>query len=471
MKSNGAVTSFVVTGGSFKSLFFGNTSMSGTAHVGQAYMRLMAHFPLLAQENPTKALLICFGVGNTASAIAKHDTISQIDIVDLNINVFETAPEFSATNHDVIEDPRVRLINDDGRSYLNVSEDRYDLITSEPPPPMAAGVYRLYSHEYYEDVLDHLTPSGVMTQWLPYYQMPPEAVARVVNTFIDVFPHALLFVGAEEELILVGGSQPLNLDLIGERFSASPAVVEDLRSIVVSEPVDLYARLIQTDTELRENYEGSGFISDENNTLEHMFPGWGRIPIISYSPSRLLGELRGPFPAVANQLEPIVNHLGRLNFRVAKFPLYGVKLDTNVKYSDADWSSISRLYKEGMQKLGSQDQRGAAINFIDALSYAPENALLLSYVGQLYLDRDQLAQAEDTFRRVISIEPDSAQLRIWLADAIARQGRGNEAAAEYRRALRLDPENGQAMGGLAKILATNPESEVRTPVVEQDLTR
>ena len=57
----------------------------------QVYMRLMAHVPLLLQANPVRALLICFGVGNTASAIATHDSIRHLDIVDLNRNVFETA--------------------------------------------------------------------------------------------------------------------------------------------------------------------------------------------------------------------------------------------------------------------------------------------------------------------------------------------------------------------------------------------
>ena len=101
-----------------------------------------------------EALLICFGAGNTAAAIAAHDDIvRRIDIVDLNDKVFETAAEFSDTNNEVYRDPRVRLIHDDGRNFLNVTDQTYDLITSEPPPPLAAGVYRLYSREYYEAAL------------------------------------------------------------------------------------------------------------------------------------------------------------------------------------------------------------------------------------------------------------------------------------------------------------------------------
>jgi spermidine synthase len=103
---------------------------------------------LLLHSRLERAWLICFCAGNTASAIADDESIQQIDIVDLNVKVFAIAPEFVATNNEVYLDPRVRLIQDDGRDYLNLTDQVYDLITSEPPPPVATGVYRLYSREY-----------------------------------------------------------------------------------------------------------------------------------------------------------------------------------------------------------------------------------------------------------------------------------------------------------------------------------
>src|SRR5262249_5271199 len=159
----GAHTTYVVDHPSGALLYFDSHPMSGTGPGAQRYMRLMAHVPLLAQEAPTRALLICFGVGNTASAIVRHSGIRKLDIVDLNAKVFETAPEFAATNQRVDRDPRVRLVHDDGRQFLERTHDTYDLITSEPPPPRAEGVYRLYSVEYYQAVLEHLTPHGLMT--------------------------------------------------------------------------------------------------------------------------------------------------------------------------------------------------------------------------------------------------------------------------------------------------------------------
>jgi len=461
MKSNGAVTSFVVDISSRKYLYFGNTSMSSTSATAQMYMRLMAHFPLLAQARPTKALLICFGVGNTASAIAKHDTISQIDVVDLNEKVFETAPEFSATNHNVIEDPRIRLINDDGRTYLRLTKEKYDLITSEPPPPMAAGVYRLYSREYYADAKARLTADGLMSQWLPYYQMPPDAVAKAVNTFIDVFPHTLLFTGAKEQLILLGGNKPISLSTLKERFDLIPAVEQDLKYIVVSDPIEMLVRIVQTDPELRENYREAGIISDENNALEHMFLGSERNPVISYNPKRVLEVLGREFPEIGQQLAPILTHLGRLNFRVPFFPLYGVVSNNEIKYSDLDWSQITLMHSRGTNLVSQNNQQAGLRLFHELLDVLPEHLLLRSYVGQLYLQNIQPREAEKAFRRVIEIEKDKPELYVWLAKAVVDQGRGREGIEHYRQALKLDSKHVEAMRGLARILATHPASSVR----------
>ncbi|MGH7741205.1 MAG: hypothetical protein ACRENS_04210 [Candidatus Eiseniibacteriota bacterium] len=268
MKSDGASTTYVVEEPHGDLLFFDSYPMSGTGPMAQRYMRLMAHMPLLAQDQPRRALLICFGVGNTASAIVSHPELSAIDVVDLNDRVFETAPEFAATNQRAYDDPRVRLIHDDGRRFLAKTSERYDLVTSEPPPPRAAGVYRLYSAEYYRSVLAHLTPHGMMTQWLPVNVLSSKSANRITATFASVFPHALLFVGSDEQLILMGGRDPFDAALLEHRYGVlARGTSEDLRRIGIREPLDLLARIIRVDDELRADVRGAGIVSDQRNDL------------------------------------------------------------------------------------------------------------------------------------------------------------------------------------------------------------
>jgi len=306
LKSNGTDTSYVVTVPNGEFLFFGNTSMSGTALYSQVYMRLMAHVPLLLQENPLSALVICFGVGNTASAIATHDSIRHLDIVDLNRNVFETAPEFAGTNFEVYRDPRVRLINDDGRSFLRLSRDTYDLITSEPPPPMQAGVYRLYSREYYQDVLAHLTPTGMMTQWLPVYQLPVRAADEAIATFLTVFPHALLYSGISKELVLLGSREPIEIDRLWQRFPKTGRARADLAAVSVDTPAKIGIRIVRSDAALRRDYARAGTISDERNDLEQLFLTT-RSAAVTYDPLDVLAWLRIEAPVMAAAVAPTLS--------------------------------------------------------------------------------------------------------------------------------------------------------------------
>lgn len=461
LKSNGANTTFVLKLPDEKRLYFGNLSMSGTNGLSQTYMRLMAHFPLLAQPDPTKALVICFGVGNTASAIAAHETIEQIDIVDLNDKVFETAPEFTQTHHDVHLDPRVRLIHDDGRNFLRLTDQKYDLVTSEPPPPMAAGTFRLYSREYYADVLEHLTPGGMMTQWLPVYQMPREAVSLAITTFIEVFPNALLFVGYENELILVGGRSRIDLQLMQRRFFESKRVLADLAGIQVNRPVDLFARILRTDESLRSEYGKRRQISDEHNDLEHLYLTQSQIPMIAYDPFEVLEFISDQSPALADSVSPILMHLGRLRYRVPRFPVFHVRNHRDIALSDADWAQITMHVRDAqvMQRRGDTPEAIRAL--IRVLELAPEQPAALMVLTELYMQvnaYDEAVRALQLFQR---IEPEEFEGYSRMGDALLGAGKSSGALQQFQKAVALNPESPQLLNNAAWILATHPDAAVR----------
>ncbi|MBI4860268.1 MAG: hypothetical protein HY815_08395 [Candidatus Riflebacteria bacterium] len=319
LKSNGADTTYVVDLPSGPALFFNNYSMSSTSAAASCYMRLMAHVPLLLSPAPRKALLIGFGCGNTASAIAAHRTVSRIDVVELNDRVIETAPEFAAAGG-VHLDPRVRFVHDDGRNYLNLVDDSYDLITSEPPPPMMPGTYRLYSLEYYRSVVSRLGPTGLMTQWLPLDQMPWRAVEMATRTFLAAFDHTLMFTGFDRQFVLVGSRSRLDLTRLEQSFTRSPAVLADLGRHGIRAPVDLLCRIVASDSQLRLLCPPGPTLSDERNDLEHLFWDPLRPPILTYDPIGMLRDLRARDLRGYEELKAIVTGPERLSDRVPDFP-------------------------------------------------------------------------------------------------------------------------------------------------------
>ena len=469
VKSNGAHTTFVAEtsrDGQSSRLYFGRLSMSSTNAKSQTYMRLMAHFPLLAHPQPEKALLICFGVGNTASAIAAHQTVRQIDVVDLNEKVFETAPEFASTNQGVSGDPRMRFIHDDGRNFLNLTDERYDLITSEPPPPMAAGVYRLYSREYYDSVLAHLTPLGMMAQWLPVYQMPPEAVDLAVGTFLAVFPHALLFSGFEQEFILVGSGSPIELSLIEERLSASEGVAADLARIEIDDWLSLIARIVQGDAELREHYAGGRVIGDQHNDLEHLFFQPWNETTVAYSPTRVLAGLVAQLPRAQKELEYALLHLGRLRHLVFGFPLelfaaIDASAEPGVVLADADWNTISRLQNK-TRRAHEAGRRREAITLLErSLWIVPDQVDVLYRLASLRVAEGQYLAAVSDLRRFQKLQEGDFDGHYLLGYALMRSGRSIDTLDQFREAARLEPDSHRPLDHMAWILATHPDPQRR----------
>jgi len=492
LKSNGANTTFVVDDPAGKRLFFGSHSMSGADARGLRYMRLMAHFPLLAHPAPRDALLICFGIGTTASAIAVHDGIERLDAVELNHRVFETAPAFAATNGRVYADPRVRLIHADGRTFLDQTDRRYDLITSEPPPPMQDGVARLYSVEFYEAALARLTPEGLMTQWLPTWQMPREAVDRAMATFVHVFPHTLAFVGSGDDFILVGSPAPIDLARIERRFFESDAVAADLQAVGVDHPVKLLARIARSDSELRGAAAGVRLIRDQRNDLALLFRNPTAGEMVEYDPAAVLQSLPDTGLRSAPALRRVLGHPARLLGAVPDFPIATLASAPRsdaapVLLGDVRWQDVNPLNLEAARAEREARYERSLGLYRRSLELEPDQVGVVQRVGQLefalgrwedalaswqrygrlglgdglaewgaglaLLELDRPAEALPYLEEAVERIPVHAERRASLADALARSGRKAEALAQYDRALALDPDLAEAREGRASLVA------------------
>jgi spermidine synthase len=175
------------------------------------YMAWMGHLPMLLHPNPKKALVICFGTGQTANAV-RQENPQQLDIVDLNQQVFQLAHNFKS-NENVLNDARVKAIVMDGRAYLRRTSQLYDVITLEPMPPGTTNVNALYSHEFYVLARAKLAPHGVIAQWLPFHGLAPYYLASIAKTFRDVFPNAILWLDPKSNTGILLGSTDNDADL------------------------------------------------------------------------------------------------------------------------------------------------------------------------------------------------------------------------------------------------------------------
>jgi len=233
-------------------------SMSSTDRSATRYMKLFAYFPEVVLPNPKTALLICFGTGSTATALVEDKRLTAIDVVDINRDVLRGSRlVYPGPGKNPLDDPRVVTHVEDGRFFLLASRKKFDIITAEPPPPMMAGVVNLYSREYFELMRDRLNDGGMVTYWLPVFEISPADAKAILRAFADVFDHASLWTGDNFNWMMVGTKKTRG-SKAAQDFSQpwKDAVMgPGLRTIGVEEPAQLGA-LFMLDGQALADYLG-----------------------------------------------------------------------------------------------------------------------------------------------------------------------------------------------------------------------
>ncbi|BAN48439.1 hypothetical protein PCA10_27070 [Metapseudomonas resinovorans NBRC 106553] len=257
-------------GREFSRLYIQGVSNTGDAMPSLRYMRLQALLPLLIhREEPRSALVIGFGTGITAGAMLRYPGLQQPVVAELLPEVLAAADLFKG-NFDARNDPRLDIRLRDGRRELLRSEQRYDLITLEPPPPSAAGVVNLYSRDFYQLAANRLEPSGLVAQWLPLPTQNGEDSRSLVRSFLEVFPYASLWTTEFHEMLLIGSLEPLELDVprIRQRFS-QPQVAAALAEVGVDSVSALLATWV-TDRAGLVRYAGDApAVTDDRPRIEY----------------------------------------------------------------------------------------------------------------------------------------------------------------------------------------------------------
>jgi predicted membrane-bound spermidine synthase len=230
-------------------------TMAAESLAARRYMRLFAYLPAAFHPHIDSALLISFGVGNTASALTELDSIERIDIVDISPEILSLAGLIHEESGDnPLDDPRVRVHIEDGRYYLQTATETYDLITSEPPPPAFAGVVNLYTQEYFDLIRSRLNQGGFASYWLPVSQMRAVDSQAIVHSFCEVFPDCSLWEADPSDWILMGSRDAkTSVDVPHvEQLWSSPRTGPELRSVGLESPGQLGALFLADAAFLRD---------------------------------------------------------------------------------------------------------------------------------------------------------------------------------------------------------------------------
>ncbi len=241
--------------------------------------RMLGHIPALIHEKPKSVLVVGFGAGVTAGTFVVHPDVENITICEIEPLIPQASSKYFATeNHNVFHDRRTRMVYDDARHFVLTTNQKFDIITSDPIHPWVKGTATLYSKEYFELVKQHLNPGGVITQWVPLYESDFETVKSELATFFDVFPNGTIWGndinGEGYDLVLLAQTEPtkINIDALKERLKRDDykLVARSLAEVNFHSIPQLLGTYAGQASDLKEWLQGAAINRDLNLRLQYL---------------------------------------------------------------------------------------------------------------------------------------------------------------------------------------------------------
>jgi spermidine synthase len=253
--------------------FLTNGRIEASSHLqGQQHLFTLGHLPMLLNRNPKKVLVVGLGGGMTLGAISIHPSLEQVTLAEIEPKVIGVARAFEEYNHHVLNNPKLKIVFNDGRNFLLTTKEKFDVITADPIHPWFRGAGYLYTTQYFKLAADHLQPGGVICQWLPIYELSPQDLRSVVKTFQGHFKYTLMWL-THSDAELVGSNSPILIDETElERRIAEPLIAGDLKKVLMGSAADFLSYFVMG-TEGMKRFGRDGMLNtDEYLYLEFSAP-------------------------------------------------------------------------------------------------------------------------------------------------------------------------------------------------------
>jgi spermidine synthase len=238
---------------------------------------LVAHTAFLfTGDKARNAALIGLASGITLGAMTLHPELERIDVVELEPAMPTATRFFDEWNHHALDDPRVRVLGNDGRNQLLLTPPgTYDIIVAEPSNPWLTGVSNLFTREFFEMGKARLAPGGIWSQWVQMYGMDERDLQSIIRTFATVYPHVLVFSTIQDaDLVMIGSDAPLPFDIntASALTAKNPAVQAELKSVGVEDGYDLLSHFLADRDVVLWRTSGVPLNTDDNLLVEYSAP-------------------------------------------------------------------------------------------------------------------------------------------------------------------------------------------------------
>lgn len=419
---------------------------------------LLGQLPALLHPRPEQALVIGLGSGVTAGSILTH-RVKSLDCVEISPEVVEASGYFESVNNKPLQDQRLRLHVQDALAFLKLTQERYDVIVSEPSNPWIAGIGSLYTAEFFEECKKRMRPGGLMVQWLHLYEIDDETFKLVVRTFARSFSEVTVWQPMSSDVILIGSVGQCDIDL--NRMNASfeqERVKSDLSRISVTDVPTLLSLQTLSNRSVAQFAGGGQTNTEDHPLLEYnapkaFFVNRGVAELGRFDERmRLAGqEIFLARPDIRNRLnDREVYNIGFFHTALNRGnPVLGsALLSEYIQRHPRDVAALARL-AEVSERLGRVEE-ALQMRRVLATLEPSDPRVLEDYAWMKYLHDRNTANAflpmnteesERLLRKCVELAKDSVdRYRVRLADLFYGTQQYAKAVDQYARALQIRSE-------------------------------
>ena len=453
---------------SAKRLVTNGISMSASNMIATRYMKLFAHVPILLVDQPDDVLVVCFGTGQTTGAAGLHPRVKTVDSLELSSSVIHSGKMFADQNHEVLLNPKVNFVIQDGRNHLLTTHKLYDVITSEPPPPRTAFTVNLYTREYYELQKKKLKPGGIAAQWIPLHSQGEKEVAMHFKTFQSVFPYTMGWLSVANEILIIGSDQPIQIDFnkLQKRLE-EPEIKKALEDIEIPNIFSLLSNIWLLNEQVTELGEGYPQITDNHPAIE-FYLDLGNVIGISGQERYVFN--RTSFDAIAKRIENLSEsdrHTLKAYYDAMDLYQRGVMYSNRGQLLKAmEMVKDDDLFRYHLQADRQQMQR-----LMKLIEEEPDNLQHLLNLGHSFYQIGNYEQSIEILKIVLEKNPNLSFANLYMGYNLLEIGKHEEALSFFENTAKNDPRQmGNVMReiglvSLLKEVEKNPED----PVLKQSL--
>ena len=419
-------------------------SVAGTDFMLMTTQRIQGHFPLFLHKDPKRVLTVGFGSGETSWVITTHG-VEKVDCVEISPEVVEAAQFFTDINHNILKHPRFTPIIMDGKNYVLMTDQNYDVIMNDSIHPALAGNGSLYAREYFSTCRDHLNPGGLMSSWIPLFGLSERDFKILLKTFQDVFPFTTLWFGTNclnRHALLIGSPDlqfQIHSSVLSERF-ADPIIQRNLSEIGIDNMYSVLSSFVMG-PETIANFVGHVPSNTDNRPLlEFSTPKTPDSRAVWHQKLSFFSQLRenvADFLSVEGQdTEHILNTL------TTQFEATGHIINGWIKDLEGDREGAVRSFQQALKLDPNNTGASYYIHqyYEPLLNPRPDTVKELVNNAKIYYQMGQYTQSIETFRQALELDPESSVAYYGLGTNYEALSDTSTAIEMYKKCLEIDPD-------------------------------